>query len=94
MCLISGRAIPAVLAVDGCSKKISADLLPEASLAADLYEREVGSLTRVSQFGTNPFQTEQDQAAVEAEFVRRSPDVTVMLDNAVNNQPQTLLRMD
>ena len=58
-------------------------------MAADLYEREVGSLTRESQFGTNSFQTEQDQGAAEAEFSRSFPDVTVLLDNAVNNQPDS-----
>ncbi|CAM4598533.1 unnamed protein product [Leuciscus chuanchicus] len=85
---IPGKGIPSYLAREGCPKRISTDLLPEASVAADWYEQEVGSLTRVSHFGTNPFQSAQDQETAEREFALQWPDVTVMLDNAVNNQPE------
>ncbi|KAK9535816.1 hypothetical protein VZT92_008173 [Zoarces viviparus] len=71
-----------------CPKKLSTDLLPDASVAADWYEQEVGSLTRVSQFGTNPFHSAQDQEAAEREFALQCPDVSVLLDNAANNLPQ------
>lgn len=62
--------------------------MPDASVAADWYEQEVGSLSRVSHFGTNPFQSAEDQEAAEGEFTLHCPDVTVMLDTAVNNQPE------
>ncbi|XP_056281865.1 uncharacterized protein LOC130201159 isoform X1 [Pseudoliparis swirei] len=51
----SGRGIPNYLARDGCPNKLSTDLLPNASVAVDWYDQEVGSLT-VSDFGTNHFQ--------------------------------------
>ena len=76
------------MAREGCPKKLSADLLPEASVAADWYDQEVGSLTRVSHFGTNPFQSAQEQEAAEREFDLQCPNVGVLLDNAVNNLPQ------
>ncbi|KAK9519996.1 hypothetical protein VZT92_022683 [Zoarces viviparus] len=85
---IPGKGIPSYLAREGCPKKLSTDLLPDASVAADWYEQEVGSLTRVSQFGTNPFHSAQDQEAAEREFALQCPDVSVLLDNAVNNMPQ------
>ncbi|XP_028448964.1 uncharacterized protein LOC114565241 [Perca flavescens] len=87
---ISGKGIPSYLAREGCPKRVSTDLLPESSVAADWYEQEVGSLTRVSHFGTNPFQSAQDQEAAEREFALQWPDVSVMLDNAVNNQPENV----
>lgn len=60
-------------------------LLPDA---ADNYEGEVGSLTRVSHFGTEPFQDTQDQEAAKLEFALQCPDVNALLDNAVNNLTQ------
>ncbi|XP_062420889.1 uncharacterized protein LOC134132801 [Pungitius pungitius] len=85
---IPGKGIPTRLARDGCPKKLSPDLLPDASVAADYYEEEVGSLTRVSIFGTNPFQDTQDQEAAELEFALQCPDINALLDNAVNNLTQ------
>lgn len=86
--LILGRGIPSSLARQGCPKRVSSDLLPDASVAADWYEQEGGSLTRASHFGTNPFQSAQDQEAAEREFALRCPDVSILLNNAVNNQPE------
>lgn len=85
LCCSKGKGIPSYLAREGCPKRISTDFLPDSSVAADWYEQEVGLLT-VSHFGTNPFQRAQDQEAAEREFAL--PDVSVMLDNAVNNQPE------
>ncbi|XP_056292570.1 uncharacterized protein LOC130207863 isoform X2 [Pseudoliparis swirei] len=85
---IPGRGIPNYLARDGCPNKLSTDLLPNASVAADWYDQEVGSLTRVSDFGTNPFPSSQDQEAAVREFALQCPDTSVLLDNAVNNLPQ------
>ncbi|XP_056265526.1 uncharacterized protein LOC130190237 isoform X2 [Pseudoliparis swirei] len=85
---IPGRGIPNYLARDGCPNKLSTDLLPNASVAADWYDQEVGSLTRVSDFGTNPFPSLQDQEAAVREFALQCPDTSVLLDNAVNNLPQ------
>lgn len=86
--LLLGKGISSYLAREGCPKRVSTDLLPESSVAADWYEQEVGSLTRVSHFGTNPFQSAQDQEAAERESALQWPHVSVMLDNAVNNQPE------
>ncbi|XP_056281086.1 uncharacterized protein LOC130200657 [Pseudoliparis swirei] len=85
---IPGRGIPNYLARDGCPNKLSTDLLPNASVAADWYDQEVGSLTRVSDFGTNPFPSSQDQEAAVRGFALQCPDTSVLLDNAVNNLPQ------
>ncbi|XP_034404886.1 uncharacterized protein LOC117741770 [Cyclopterus lumpus] len=85
---IPGKGIPSYLARDGCPKKLSPDYLPAASVAADWYDQEVGSLTQVSHFGTNPFESAQDQEAAEMEFALQCPDTDVLLDNAVNNLPQ------
>ncbi|KAM6952070.1 uncharacterized protein PEZ65_009234 [Lycodopsis pacificus] len=76
---IPGKGIPSYLAREGCPKKLSTDLLPDASVAADWYEQEVGSLTRVSQFGTNPFHSAQDQEAAERAFALQCPDVVVVV---------------
>ncbi|XP_034091495.1 uncharacterized protein LOC117559009 [Gymnodraco acuticeps] len=85
---IPGKGIPNYLAREGCPKRVEPDLLPVASVAADWYDQEVGRLTRESHFGTNPFHNAQDQEAAEREFGQQLPDVSFLLDNAVNNQPE------
>ncbi|KAA8577593.1 hypothetical protein FQN60_016025 [Etheostoma spectabile] len=50
------RGIPKELAKEGCPAKIPVDLLPIGSVAADLYQQEMGSmLKRESTFGCDPF---------------------------------------
>lgn len=54
--LVVGKGIPNILAEGGCPAKISEELLPQASVVADMYQQDVGScLTRTSTFGTDPF---------------------------------------
>lgn len=66
-------------------KKISAALLPHGPEAADLYNETLGSsLTRVSAFGTDPFRNEHEKATVEQLFSEKCPDITDLLNNAVN----------
>lgn len=53
--LTSNSGIPNVLASGGYLVQLTEDLLPCASEAADWYDAERGaSLTRVSNFGTDP----------------------------------------
>lgn len=75
------------MAHGGCQKKISVDLLPNASEAADWYDREArSSLTRVSAFGRNPFQSAEDQEAVDRQFSTQCPDICSLFESAVNFQ--------
>ncbi len=56
-----GKGIPNLLARDGCKARISEQLLPRASEAAELYRQEMGnSLTTPSAFGIDPFQSEEE----------------------------------
>lgn len=66
---ILGKGIPNLLARDGCKARISEQLLPRASEAAELYRQEMGnSLTTPSAFGIDPFQSEEDKIRAETEF--------------------------
>ncbi|XP_051793642.1 uncharacterized protein LOC127537676 isoform X2 [Acanthochromis polyacanthus] len=85
---IQGKGFPNQLALGGCPKKLPADCLPEAAEAAQAYRQEVGSsLTQVSLFGRNPFSTAEQQTAAENEFAQQYLDISVLYDNAVNNNP-------
>ncbi|KAI9517713.1 hypothetical protein NQZ68_000881 [Dissostichus eleginoides] len=84
----STQVIPNQLAHGGCPKRLPADLLPEATDAADCYHQEVGSsLTRVSLFGRNPFATVEHQTAAEQEFARNYADIAELFERAVHNEP-------
>ncbi|XP_072564841.1 uncharacterized protein [Paramormyrops kingsleyae] len=86
---IPGKGVPNTLAQSGCVKKITVDLLPHASEAADLYESETGSsLTRCSSFGKSPFSSEEDQAHAEGQFAQLYPDMNVLYENVVNHNPR------
>ncbi|XP_051536624.1 uncharacterized protein LOC127430693 isoform X2 [Myxocyprinus asiaticus] len=53
------------------------DLLKDARVAADMYDRDMGSsLTRISSFRSDPFLSEQH-------FAQYYPDVPVVFDNTV-----------
>ncbi|XP_034005379.1 uncharacterized protein LOC117497578 isoform X1 [Trematomus bernacchii] len=85
---IQGKGIPDQLAHGGCPKRLPADLLPEATDAADCYYQEVGSsLTRVSLFGRNPFATVEHQTAAEQEFATNYADIAELFERAIHNQP-------
>ncbi len=69
MFLFIGKGIPNLLARDGCKARISEQLLPRASEAAELYRQEMAnSLTTPSAFGIDPFQSEEDKIRAETEF--------------------------
>ncbi|KAA0706776.1 hypothetical protein E1301_Tti019738 [Triplophysa tibetana] len=73
---ISGYGVPNHLALGGCPKKVSSLLLPNAVDAADCYDRILGSsLTRVSSFGRNPFESLEDQEASQREFSLNYPNI-------------------
>lgn len=82
---VVGKGIPNILAEGGCPAKISEELLPQASVVADMYQQDVGScLTRTSTFGTDPFSCEEDRGQAEEEFADHYPDITRCFDQAVN----------
>lgn len=83
--VISGRGVPNRLAEGGCRAKIDEMLMPNASVAADMYCQEVGStLTRLSMFGSDPITSVEDRASVEQYFREQWPDISVLFDEAVN----------
>ncbi|XP_077065758.1 uncharacterized protein LOC143718622 [Siphateles boraxobius] len=82
---IPGIGIPNHLAGTGTPRKITTDLLPDATVAADMYDRDMGSsLTRVSSFGSDPFLSEADKVRAEQHFAHYYPDLSVIFDSAVN----------
>ncbi|KAL1252312.1 hypothetical protein QQF64_020108 [Cirrhinus molitorella] len=79
------KGIPTLLARDGCKARISEQLLPSASDAADLYRQEMGhSLTIPSAFGMDPFRCEEDKIRAETEFNSIYCDLVTVLNNTVN----------
>ncbi|KAK0138165.1 hypothetical protein N1851_025521 [Merluccius polli] len=82
---IPGKGIPDQLAGTGTPRKITTDLLPDATVAADMYDRDMGSsLTRISSFGSDPFLSEADKVRAEQLFAQYCPDLSVVFENAVN----------
>ena len=83
--IIIRKGAPYVLAEGGCQKRVSVDLLPNAVEAAGWYDREArSSLTAVSTFGQNPFQSTEDQVAVERQFSMQCPDIASLFECVFN----------
>ncbi|KAK0134962.1 hypothetical protein N1851_029231 [Merluccius polli] len=77
---VPGRGIPNVLASGGCPVKITEDLLPCASEAADWYDTERGSsLTRLSTFGTDPFASEEEREQARSRFTEAFGDISKLI---------------
>ena len=68
--------------------KLPEELLPGSAEAADLYLQDRGAnLTRESVFGSNPFQSLEEQQNAEHNFTTAYPDMGSLFDSAVNQQP-------
>ncbi|KAA8577777.1 hypothetical protein FQN60_002446, partial [Etheostoma spectabile] len=61
------RGIPNELAKEGPCK-IPVDLLPDGSVAADLYQQEMGSMLKGNPFWLGSFPSEEAQQWTETEF--------------------------
>ena len=73
------------MADGGCPAKVSEELLPHASIVAEMYQQDLGSsLTRTSTFGTDPFELEEGRVLAEQAFANWYPDITTLFDQAVN----------
>ncbi|XP_067292504.1 uncharacterized protein [Pseudorasbora parva] len=82
---ILGKGVPNLLATIGCKARISEDLLPMASEAAELYRQTMGhSLTAPSIFGTDPFQSEEGKRRAETEFHVLYSDLANVFNYTVN----------
>lgn len=69
--------------------KLPEELLPGSAEAADLYLQDRGAnLTRESVFGTNPFQSPEEQQNAEERFTTVYSDMEGLFDSAVNQQPR------
>ena len=78
--ILQGTGMPNTLAEGGCRIKVAPEHLPGPTEAADQYDAEKRShLTRVSTFGTNPFETPQEQQNTEMAFSSRCPDLGNLL---------------
>nr|XP_033474294.1 uncharacterized protein LOC117251836 [Epinephelus lanceolatus] len=84
---IPGHGIPNELAAGGCPAKVSEELLPCASVVANMYEQDLGSSqTWKSAFGADPFSSEEGRCHAEQSFAENYPDIPLLFNHVVNNE--------
>lgn len=84
MCLIAGKGIPSVLSRGGCQAIAPVNQLLDASAAADLYQQHLGSLTRESTFGADPFPSADVRSRAEMNFNDQFPDMEALFEATVH----------
>jgi len=73
------------------SAPVSEDRFPPAVIAAENYRLELGSvLTSEANFGRNPFATDIERRACEAQFTRDTHPLTVLFNRATNGDYRPL----
>ncbi|XP_065125914.1 uncharacterized protein [Paramisgurnus dabryanus] len=83
---IPGKGVPNVLGEGGCFKKIHEDLLPNSTVAANMYLQEMGSaLTTPTTYGVCPFQTEEECTYAEQYFNEQFSDLSILYNDVINN---------
>ena len=81
-----GRGIPKAAA--GCPVRLVENQLPCGFAAADWDDAESAPvLTRVSNFGTDPFHTDEGRQEASRHFPGALGDITLLLDCIFNNNP-------
>lgn len=74
------------MAADGCRAKVAEELLPCASVVANMYEQDLGSsLTWESSFGADPFSSDEGRCHAEQSFAENYPDISLLFNHVVNN---------
>lgn len=87
---LTGKGIPNHFSEPGCKRRISPDLLPHATEAADLYRQHFGSVLTVhSTFELDPFKTEQYKLRTEIHFAEQYPDISHLFFRAANSDYET-----
>ncbi|XP_067098565.1 uncharacterized protein [Osmerus mordax] len=81
---IPRKGIPSVLSRGGCQAIAPVNQLLDASAAADLYQQHLGSLTRESTFGADPFPSADVRSRPEMDFNDQFPDMEALFEATVH----------